>query len=34
MIDRLRQGPPSAEVENVRIWDVDSCEFDDFEVRH
>ena len=34
MIDRLRGGPPSAKVENVRIWQVDTFEFDDFEVRH
>jgi hypothetical protein len=34
MIECLRDGPPSAEVENVRIWDVDTFEFDDFEVRH
>ena len=34
MIDRLRQGPPSASVENVRIWDVDTFEYEDFEVRH
>ncbi len=33
MIDRLRCGPPDARVENVRIWDADVCDFDDFEVR-
>jgi len=34
MIERLRKGPPAAEVENVRIWDADVCDFDGFEVRH
>ena len=34
MIECLRDGPPSAKVENVRIWDVDTFEFDGFEVRH
>jgi acylphosphatase len=34
MIDRLRQGPPAARVEDVRLWDVDPCEFNGFEVRH
>ena len=34
MIELLREGPPAAQVENVRIWDVDTFEFDDFEVRH
>ena len=34
MIDGLREGPPSAEVENVRIWEVDSFEYENFEVRH
>jgi acylphosphatase len=34
MIERLRGGPPDAHVEDVRIWDVDTFEFDDFEVRH
>jgi acylphosphatase len=34
VIRRLHRGPPSAEVENVRAWDVEICNFDDFEVRH
>lgn len=34
MIDRLRAGPPSARVEDVRTWDVEPCDFDCFEVRH
>jgi acylphosphatase len=34
MIQRLRSGPPAAEVEHLRIWDVEPCDFDDFEVRH
>jgi acylphosphatase len=34
MIERLREGPPAAQVENVRIWDADVFGFDDFEVRH
>jgi acylphosphatase len=34
MLERLRQGPPAAKVEDVRTWDVEPCEFDGFEVRH
>ena len=34
MIGRLRAGPPAAHVEDIRIWDADMCEFEDFEVRH
>lgn len=34
MIERLRNGPPQARVEDVRLWDVEPCDFDDFEVRH
>jgi acylphosphatase len=34
MIECLRVGPPSANVENVRVWDVEPCEFEGFEVRH
>ncbi len=33
MIERLRQGSPAANVEAIRTWDVEPCEFDDFEVR-
>ena len=34
IVERLRRGPPSAHVDDVRLWDVDPCDFDDFEVRH
>ena len=34
MIDLLRQGPPDAQIENLRTWDVEPCDFDGFEVRH
>lgn len=34
MIGRLRHGPPSASVEDLRTWPADICAFDDFEVRH
>ena len=33
MLDRARIGPPSAEVEDLRTWDVEPCDFDGFEVR-
>ncbi len=34
LIDRLHQGPQSAKVEDVHLWDVELCDFDAFEVRH
>ena len=34
MIARLRRGPPAARVEDLRLWEVEPCEFDGFEVRH
>ena len=34
MTECMRRGPPAAEVENFRIWDVEPCQFDGFEVRH
>ena len=34
MVDRMRRGPSSAQVEDLRIWDADVCDFDGFEVRH
>ena len=34
IIERMRQGPPAAAVEDVRMWDVEPCDFDGFEVRH
>ena len=33
LLERLRRGPPSARVEDVHLWDVEPCDFDDFEVR-
>jgi acylphosphatase len=34
LIERLRRGPPAARVEDLRLWEVEPCDFDDFEVRH
>lgn len=34
LIEKLRRGPPEAIVEDVHLWDVDTFDFDDFEVRH
>ena len=34
MIEHLRKGPPAAHVEDIRLWDVELCDFDGFEVRH
>jgi acylphosphatase len=34
MIERMRGGPPSARVEDLRTWDVEPCDFDGFAVRH
>jgi acylphosphatase len=34
MLERLRGGPPSARIEDIRTWDVEVCDFNDFEVRH
>ena len=34
LIDRLHRGPPAANVQDVHLWDVELCDFDDFEVRH
>ena len=34
MIERLHDGPPAAEVENLRVWDADTFGYDGFEVRH
>ncbi len=33
IIQRIRTGPSGAIVEDVRLWDVDSCDFDGFEIR-
>jgi len=34
ILRQLRQGPPSALVDDVHLWDVEPGDFDDFEVRH
>jgi acylphosphatase len=34
IVERLHRGPPAARVEDVRVWDVEACDFEDFEVRH
>lgn len=34
LIEKMRSGPPSARVEDLRVWDVETFEYDDFEVRH
>ncbi len=34
IVERLRSGPPAARVEDVRLWDVELCDYDGFEVRH
>jgi acylphosphatase len=34
MIEKLRRGPASAQVDDLRTWDVEPCDFDSFEVRH
>ena len=34
LIERIREGPPAAQVDDVRVWDADTFEFDGFEVRH
>jgi len=34
LISRLRMGPPAAKVDDIHTWDVDTFDFDDFEVRH
>jgi acylphosphatase len=34
LVQRLHRGPPSAQVEDVHLWDVESGDFDSFEVRH
>ena len=34
LLDRLHRGPPAARVEDVHVWDVDTFDFESFEVRH
>ena len=33
MLGLARKGPPAAGVEDVRVWEVEPCDFDGFEVR-
>jgi acylphosphatase len=34
IIERIRNGPSGASVEDVRLWDVELCDFEGFEIRH
>lgn len=34
LIERLHRGPRAARVDDVHVWNVEPCDFDDFEVRH
>ena len=34
LIERLHEGPPAAQVDDVKTWEVETSDFDDFEVRH
>ena len=34
LIERLHEGPPAAQVDDVKTWEVETFDFDDFEVRH
>ena len=34
LIELLHRGPPSARVEDVHLWNVETFDFDDFEVWH
>ena len=34
IIRRLGRGPPAARVDDVHVWNVELCDFEDFEVRH
>ena len=34
LIERLHRGPPAARVEDVHVWEVETFDFDEFEVRH
>jgi acylphosphatase len=33
LIERVRKGLPAARVDDVHLWDVETFDFDDFEVR-
>jgi len=34
MLGRLRSGPPSAKVEELKSWEVEPIGYDGFEIRH
>jgi acylphosphatase len=34
LIKRLHRGPPSARVDDVHVWNVDTFDYEGFEVRH
>ena len=34
IIEKMRSGPPSAQVEDLRVWEIEAFDYDDFEVRH
>jgi acylphosphatase len=34
LIELLHEGPPAAQVDDVKTWEVETFDFDDFEVRH
>jgi acylphosphatase len=34
LVQALHRGPPAAEVEHVRLWDVHILDLDSFDVRH
>ena len=34
LVERFRRGPPAARVEDLKMWEVELFDFDDFEVRH
>jgi len=33
LIERLRRGPPAADVADVHVWEVEMFDFEDFEIR-
>jgi acylphosphatase len=34
LINRLHRGPPAAKVDDVHTWDVETFDYEDFEIRH
>ena len=34
LIERMHHGPPAAEVEEVRTWAVEPCDYEGFDIRH